>query len=79
MLSTFDSTKVKTQERVRLELAGELITELTKLSRFIVSPRKEKKITNILFSQTLMHDYEKLCGLVCLGIEKKNEKYDDFI
>ena len=37
-------------------------------------PVKENEITNILFSQTYIHDYEKLCSLDCLGVSEKQDK-----
>ena len=66
-----DYTKIKTRERERerakIGLPGELNSELIKLEWYIVSPGKENDITSILFSQTFIHDYEKLCSLDCTG------------
>ena len=60
ILGISDYTKIKTPERVRIGLPREPIAELTKLCWCIVSPGKENDITNILFSQTFIHDYKKL-------------------
>ena len=54
-------------------LPAEPIAELTKLGRYIISPRKENDIANILFSQTSIHDYEKLCS------SEKQDKPDDYV
>ena len=48
-------------------LAGKPIAELTNFWWVIVSARQE--VTNMLFSKTSLHDYDKLCSLDCLGIE----------
>ena len=56
-----------------------MITELIKVGWYIVSPRKENHITNILFSQKSIHDYKKLCSLDCLGVSEKQDKPDDYV
>ena len=45
-----------------MSLPGEPIAELTKLGCVIVSPRQETGMTNMLFSKTSLHDYEKLAA-----------------
>ena len=72
ILGISDYTKIKTPERATIELPGEPIAELTKVGWYIVSPGKENDITNILFSQTSIHDY-------CLGVSKKQDKPDDHV
>ena len=49
---------------------GEPIAELTKFGWIIVSPEEETGVTNMLFSTTSLHDYEKICSLDCLGIKR---------
>ena len=71
VLGVNEYTKIKTPERARIGLPGEPIAELTKLGWYIISPGKVNDIANILFSQTSIHDYEKLCGLDCLGVSDK--------
>ena len=60
----------------------EPITELTKFGWVIVSTGQETGSTNMLFSKLSLHDYQKLCSLDCLGIEKwcddSNYVYDEF-
>ena len=51
-------------------LSQEPITELTKFGWVIVSTGQETGSTNMLFSKLSLHDYQKLCSLDCLGIEK---------
>ena len=72
-------TKIKTPERARTGLSGESIAELTKLGWYIVSPRRDKDVINIFFSQTFIHDYEKLCSLDCLGVSEKQDKPDEYV
>ena len=82
ILSISDYTKIKTQERPRVGLPGESIAELTKFGWVIISPGQESGVTNIFFSKTFLRDYEKLCSLDCLGIEKRrddsNYVYEEF-
>ena len=79
VLGVNEYTKIKTPERARIGLPGEPIAELTKLGWYIISPGKENDIANILFSQTSIHDYEKLCSLDCLGVSEKQDKPDDYV
>ena len=79
ILGVSEYTKIKTPERARIGLPGEPIAELIKLGWYIASPGKENDITNILFSQTSIHHYEKLCCLDCLGVSKKQGKPDDYV
>ena len=62
------------RERARIGLPGEPITELTKLGWYTVSLGKENDITNILFSQTSIHNYQKLCSLDCSGVSERQDK-----
>ena len=57
-----DYSKIKTQERARVGKPGELIAELTRLSRVVISPGQESGLTNMMFSKTPVHDYENLCS-----------------
>ena len=41
-------------------LPGEPIAELTKFGWVIVSPGEETEVTNMFFSKTSLHDYEKI-------------------
>ena len=63
ILGISDYTKIKTPEKARIGLPGEPIAELTKLNWYIVSAGQRNDIANILFSQTSIHDYKKLCSL----------------
>ena len=45
-----------------MSLPGEPIAELAKLGWVIVSPVQETGITNMLFSKTSLHNYEKLAA-----------------
>ena len=69
-------TKIKTQERPRVGRPGEPIAELTKFGWVFASPGQETGVTNMLFSKTSLHDYEKYCSLDCLGIEKRRDDSD---
>ena len=73
ILGISDYTKIKTQERPRVGLPGEPIAELSKLGWIIVSPGQETGITNMLFSEPSLHDYEKLCSLDCVGIGERRD------
>ena len=55
------------------------MAKLTKLGWYIASPEKENDITNILFSQTSIHDYRKLCSLDCQEISKKQDKSNGYV
>ena len=72
-------TNIKTPERARIRLSREIIAELTKLDLYIVFPGKGNDLTNILFSQTSIHDYEKFCSLDCLGGSEKQDKRDNYV
>ena len=63
ILGAVDYSKIKTQERARVGQPGELIAELTRLSRVVISPGQESGLTNMMFSKTPVHDYENLCSL----------------
>ena len=73
ILGISDYKKIKTQERLRVGLSGEPIAELTKFGWVIVSSGKETGVTNMLFSKTSLHDYEKLFSLDCLDIEERRD------
>ena len=79
ILGVSEYTKIKTPERARIGLPGEPIAELIKLGWYIASPGKENDITNILFSQTSIHDYQKPCSLDCLGVSEKQDNPDDYV
>ena len=66
-------TKIKTQERHRVGLPGERIAKLTKFVWVIISPGQETGVKNMLFSKASLHDYQKLCGLDCLGIKGRHD------
>ena len=65
--------QIKTKERPRVSLPGEPLAELTKLGWIIVSPGQVTGVTNMLFSKTSLHDYEKICSLDCQGIEERRD------
>ena len=60
-------------------MPGEPISELNKLGWYIISSGKENDIANISFSQTSIHDYEKLCSLDCLRVSEKQDKPGDYV
>lgn len=45
----------------------------------MVSRREKNDITNTLFSQTSIYDYESPCSLDCLGVSEKQDKLDDCV
>lgn len=45
----------------------------------MASPREKNDITNILFNQTSIYDYESPCSLDCLGVSEKQDKLDDCV
>ena len=63
-------------------LPGEPIAKLTNFGWVIASPGQETGVTNMLFSKTFLHDYEKLCSLDCVGTEERrddsNYVYEEF-
>ena len=71
ILGISDYTKIETQKWPRVGFPREPIAELTKFGLVIVSPGRETGVTNILFSKTCSHDYEKLFSLDCLGFEEE--------
>ena len=79
VLAVNNYTRIKTQERPRVGLPGELTAELIKLGWVTLSSGKENASANILFSRASLHDYENLCSLNCLGIKEKHEKDNEFI
>ena len=79
VLGISDYTKIKKSEKARIGLPGKPIAELTKLDWYIVPAGKENDIRNILFSQTSIHDYQKLCSLDCLGVSEEEDKPDDYV
>ena len=62
---------METYGQARVGLPGEPIAELTKFEWVIVFHGQETGVTNMLFSKTSLHDYEKLCNLDCLGSEER--------
>ena len=73
ILAISDYTKIIIQERPRVGLLGETIAEFNKLWWVIVSPGQETGVTNMLFSITSIHDYEKLWSLDYLGIKERHD------
>ena len=71
ILAISDYSKIKTPNRARIGLLGKLIAEWTKLGWYMVSRREKNDITNTLFSQTSIYDYESPCSLDCLGVSEK--------
>ena len=71
ILGISDYTKIETQKWPRVGFPREPIAELTKFVLVIVSPGRETGVTNISFSKTCSHDYEKLFSLDCLGFEEE--------
>ena len=51
-------------------LPGEPIAELTKFGWVIVSPGEETGVTNMFFSKTSLHDYEKLAAEIAWIFKK---------
>lgn len=79
ILGVSDYTRIKTPEKPRVDLIGELIAELMKFGWVFVSPEFNSKMTNILFSKTSQYDYENLGCLDCLGIEENHVKSDYYV
>ena len=70
-----DYPRIKTQERLRVELpGGGAVAALTNLGWVILLPGKGNVTTNILFTKTSLHDYENLCSLDCLSIDRNMRK-----
>ena len=60
-------------------IPGEPTAKLIKLCWVILSPGREDASTNVLFTKTSLHDYEKLCSLDCLCIEEKHDKNNESV
>ena len=76
ILGVSDYTKIKMQDRLRIEQPGNPIAELTRFGWFIMSPGHESNLTHLLFSNTSAQDGEKLCSLDVLEI-KENRSLKD--
>ena len=76
ILGVSDYTKIKMQDRLRIEQPGDPIAELTRFGWFIMSPGHESNLAHLLFSNTSAQDGEKLCSLDVLGI-KENRSLKD--
>ena len=81
IIGASDYVKFKTATQPRVGNTGEL-GELTTFGWTIMSPGANVDLTNMLFTQSSMHDYQKLCDLDVPGIKKPlNEQqpvYEDF-
>ena len=55
-----DYARIKTQEETKVGLPGETVAELTILGWVILLPGKKNASTNILLTETSLHDYESL-------------------
>ena len=67
---------METQEQPRVALPVEPIALLTGFGWVVVSPEQETGVTNMLFSKTSLHDYQKLCSLDCQGVEDRRADSD---
>ena len=45
----------------------------------MMSPGRESDVVSALYTQTLVSDYEKLCGTDILGLEENYYKHDEFV
>ena len=79
ILRAGDYTKIKTQGRARIGQPGQPIAELTNLGWFVIFLGQETSVTKLLFSKTLVHDYENLCNLVVLGFKDEHSNRDEKI
>ena len=79
ILGAGDYTKIKTQERARVGQPGEPIAELTRPGWVVISPGQESGMTNMMFSKTLVHDYENLCSLDVLGVKEEHVRQDEIM
>ena len=59
-------------------IPGEPTAKLIKTMLGYFIAWKRRCSTNILFTKTSLHDYEKLCSLDCLCIEEKHDKNNEF-
>ena len=58
---------------------GEPIPELTKMRWDMMSQGRESDVVSALYTQTLVSDYEKLCGTDILGLEENHYDHDEFV
>ena len=78
-----DYAQIRTTTQPRVGKVGEPVGEFTRFGWTIVSPGTDNyDLTKMLFTTTSMHDYQKLCDLDVLGLQKPlNEEqsiYEDF-
>lgn len=82
ILGASDYAKIKTATQPRVGNTGEPVGEFTKFGWTIMSPGTDDDLTKMLFTQSSMHDYQKLCDLDVLGIKEPLKEqqpiYEDF-
>ncbi len=83
ILGASDYAKIRTATQPRVGKVGEPVGEFTRFGWTIMSPGTDNDdLTEMLFTKTSMHDYQKLCDLDVLGLQKPlNEEqsiYEDF-
>ena len=45
----------------------------------MMSPGRESDVVSALYTQTLVSDYEKLCGTDILGLEENYYNHEEFV
>ena len=75
-LGSGDYTKIKTQERVRVEKP---IAEMTWLCWVLIYADQARGLTNIMLSKTLLHDYKNLCSLDVLEVREEHVRRDEVV
>ena len=58
---------------------GEPFPELTKMRWDMMFPGSESDVVSALYTQTLVSDYEKLCGTDILGLEENYYNHEEFV
>ena len=76
ILGVSNYAKTKMQKRHRIGQPGDSIAELTRFGWFIMSLGYECNLSHLLFSNTSVQDYEKLCSLDALGMEENHSLND---
>ena len=68
ILGNSEYSKIKTEEKPRIEKSGEPVGELTSSGWTIMSPENVSQLDDTYFTRNSSADYEQLCSLDVLGL-----------
>ena len=77
ILRASDYEKIKTQKGPRAGKMNEPTAEQTKMGWVIISPGRESDLVSSLYIRTSVIDFDRLCDIDLLGVEKNHLSHDE--